>query len=540
MNSSSTLPLPFPGRCVHVQAMIDQQTLLSLGFTVGSGAMAGGLTNAVAIWMLFHPYEEVRVGPLRLHGAISKNKARLARSIGKTVGERLLTPEDLAERLSAPAVREAFAEAVGRMADDLLQREYGSLEQILEGPAGPVLEEFVSALGPNLARRLAEAAETPGFAEGLTAWLERLREEVEAVPVGALLTPTRREAIRRTVDTWATDLAESDGLAHTIRSWVAGRLEVLEQDPRPLGERLPEGIVGPVEQAIGDYLPTAIERLGDLLGDPGVKSAITTALRDAFDGAAREMLLHERLLAKLVVKDSTFERLVSGLAGKGFERVRETLQSDAVRTQLAAAVRGMLLGLLRMPLGERLSRLGPEQRVALTGALGDWALAASRSPAARDSLQRALDHGLDRAGTWTWGQVLGTIPADQLVDAIRNALRSDRGQAWVAQAVTRTARDLTHRPLGRPAHWLGSDAAARIKEGLVTASWGWLRTQIPQVVERLRVPEMVEQKVLGFSMQRMEEIIRNVTQRELRLIVRLGYLLGGIVGLLAFGITRLL
>jgi uncharacterized membrane protein YheB (UPF0754 family) len=46
--------------------------------------------------------------------------------------------------------------------------------------------------------------------------------------------------------------------------------------------------------------------------------------------------------------------------------------------------------------------------------------------------------------------------------------------------------------------------------------------------------------VLGFSTQRMEEIVRNVTQRELDLIVRLGYVLGGLVGVVAFLVNLLL
>jgi uncharacterized membrane protein YheB (UPF0754 family) len=37
----------------------------------------------------------------------------------------------------------------------------------------------------------------------------------------------------------------------------------------------------------------------------------------------------------------------------------------------------------------------------------------------------------------------------------------------------------------------------------------------------------------------MEELIRAVTQRELTLIVRLGYLLGAIVGLAAWGLNAL-
>jgi uncharacterized membrane protein YheB (UPF0754 family) len=38
----------------------------------------------------------------------------------------------------------------------------------------------------------------------------------------------------------------------------------------------------------------------------------------------------------------------------------------------------------------------------------------------------------------------------------------------------------------------------------------------------------------------MEEIIRGVTQRELDLIVKLGYVLGGLVGLVAFAANVLI
>jgi uncharacterized membrane protein YheB (UPF0754 family) len=72
------------------------------------------------------------------------------------------------------------------------------------------------------------------------------------------------------------------------------------------------------------------------------------------------------------------------------------------------------------------------------------------------------------------------------------------------------------------------------------AAWSWLQEQIPRVVEQIRVPEMVEQKVLGFSTQRMEEIVRNVTQRELDLIVRLGYVLGALVGVVAWVVDVLM
>jgi uncharacterized membrane protein YheB (UPF0754 family) len=51
---------------------------------------------------------------------------------------------------------------------------------------------------------------------------------------------------------------------------------------------------------------------------------------------------------------------------------------------------------------------------------------------------------------------------------------------------------------------------------------------------------MVERKVLGFSTQRIEEIIRHVTERELKLIVRLGYVLGAVIGLVTYAARGLL
>ena len=86
---------------------MESSTLLSALITIGVGTFSGGITNAVAIWMLFNPHEPFRFGPFSFQGALPKNKERLAKAIGKTVGQKLLTPEDLAERLSAAPIREA-------------------------------------------------------------------------------------------------------------------------------------------------------------------------------------------------------------------------------------------------------------------------------------------------------------------------------------------------------------------------------------------------------------------------------------------------
>ena len=519
---------------------MDQQTILSGIATILVGAISGGITNAVAIWMLFRPHEPRRLFLFPFHGAIPKNKARLARTIGKTVGERLLTPEDLAARLSTPAIRDAFADAMGRIIDDLLEREHGSLRELLPSRAGEAIQGIVAGIGPRMADRLAAFTETSEFQQLIAGWMERLRRDAGDRQVSGALTPAIRDSILTRVDGWMSTAAEGHELEQTLRGWVAHQLEILEQDPRPLVDRLPPGLLAPVEQAIDEYLPTALDRMSGMLSDPETRATISGALRRAFDGAARQLMLHERIIAKLVVNEQTFDRLLDGIERHGFERFAAAITAPAVRSRLAGALHQAFVGLLQKPLGERLARLGPERRTALIQTLGDWLVIAARSPSTRASVQRAMEKGIDAASQRTWGEVLALIPDDRVAGMIGEALRGEAGRVWVGETISSSATKLLDLPIGRPGQWLGPETSATLRQGITDSAWGWVQAQVPQVVGKLNVPEMVEQKVMGFSTQRMEEIVRTVTERELKLIVRLGYVLGALVGVIAFAINLLL
>ncbi|MBA3554357.1 MAG: DUF445 family protein [Gemmatimonadales bacterium] len=508
--------------------------------TVAVGAVAGGITNAVAIWMLFHPYERRGIGRLAIQGAIPKNKARLARSIGRTVGERLLTPEDLAQRLSAPAVRQAFDTAVGDILDGILERERGPLRDQLPPDLATTVDEAMAGLAPRVAGRVAAWAQSEEFERLATGWMARIRDEVGDRPLGESLTEGRRAALKGNVQSWVSRMAEDDELERTLRGFVERRLEQLSQDDTPLLDRLPPGIIGALEHAITDYLPMALERLSALLADPDARAMVEEALRKAFDNSVRDLLIHERILARLVVTDRTIERLVDGFEQEGFDRFAESLAQPEMKAQVTRAVNDAVVNFLRQPLGERLRRFTPERRDALAGTLGDWLVRVARDLATRDAIARTVDRALDAVERRTWGDVLGAIPPERLAQALAEVLASERGQRWIEESVAQVAARLLARPIGRPADWLGAESGAAIRTGLSAAVWTWLQDQIPRVVEQIRVPEMVEQKVLGFSTQRMEEIVRNVTQRELDLIVRLGYVLGGLVGLVAWGVNALL
>src|SRR5882672_3094755 len=397
--------------------------------TVGVGAISGGITNAVAVWMLFHPYERRGLGPFAIQGAIPKNKGRLAKSIGKTVGERLLTVDDLSRQLGAPGVREAFDRAIAGLLDQALNTPRGALRDELPPALVVELEAALEPLATTLAERLADGVERPELSEA-------------------------------------------------VRRFVATQRERLLRDERPMLDRLPDGLVAAVQQAIADYLPIAVERLGALLGDPKARERIRNGLKRFLDRAIKNLMVHERVMAKLVVTEKRLDRLLDGLEEGGFADLAEVIETPDFRAQMAHALNDAVVRFLRTPLADRLWALGPERLDGVERTASDYILGALRAPETR---------------AWAVARAHDAIALG------RKALAGDAGRERVAEAAHAAVRALLDRPIGRPADLLPPDAVARLRRALSEPLWGWMQRQVPVIVSQLSVQEMVEQKVLGFS-----------------------------------------
>lgn len=78
------------------------ESLLKIFIMIAIGATIGGVTNFLAIKMLFRPHEPKYIGKVKVPftpGLIPKRRDELATSLGKTVVKHLLTPEGMRKRL---------------------------------------------------------------------------------------------------------------------------------------------------------------------------------------------------------------------------------------------------------------------------------------------------------------------------------------------------------------------------------------------------------------------------------------------------------
>lgn len=298
-----------------------------LALDVFLGSVSGGVTSWVAVVMIFRPYERT----FGLHGAVPKNKARLAKTIGKTVGERLLTPADIVDELQRSGLREAIERKLTDVAIDALERDRGPLRALLPPEVVAEIERMIVGAGPDAASAYERYVATDAFEEQVRTFVARSRRDAGPEEAGTELSAERR----------------------------------------------------------------------------------------------------------------------TGIAGKAA---------------------GLAAGLID----------------------------------------------------------------DVIVKWVLRAARSERARSMAVEAVRTGGVALLDRPIGRLGRWLPNDASRRLVATAAPAVWDQVVEKLPALLETVDIPGMVERKVMGFSTQRVEEIVRGVTQRELNLIVQLGYVLGGAIGAAQF------
>ncbi len=501
---------------------------------IAFGAIAGGVTNTVAIWMLFHPYEPPRVfgrWTLRfLQGAIPKNQPRLAAAIGRTVGDRLLTPEDLTRTFANQEFREAFDERLAGFLDGILHTERGSLREILPADVMADLETLLDDAVTHGLAQLDRWIDSPAFEEAMARRTGDLVAAVRDQPIGSVLTPARGAALEAAVGGWLEDAVGSEGFQAAVDDYLARGAGKLLRADRTFEEILPLGLVAAVERGIASYLPIAAERLGGLLEDADARARFEATIHDLLHRFLRDLRFHQRLVARLVVNEETVDRVLDTIEAEGAQRLSEILRDAAVQTAIARSVNEAIVELLRRPVADVLGDAEEPSVVQARATLAGWMVGMARDGETRAFLVEKLRAGLDRAGARTWGEILDRVPPERVTRAAVTALRSESARAALASGVRRLVSRLLDRPIGTPARWLPEDAPARLEAAVGDPLWSWLQSQVPHVVQRIDVARRVEEKVLHFPTEKMEDLVRKVTDRELRMIVKLGYVLGAIIG----------
>lgn len=307
-----------------------------------------------------------------------------------------------------------------------------------------------------------------------------------------------------------------------------------------------------------------------LLTTEGIKRAITQGdleknLADWLDSFVRGWLSDERTLRQLLL--STVPQVFD----------EQGKWSDTVRTPVLLHWRAFVERTLHQnedrTLRDLIAQGGVERVEAAAASLSEVLLTRLRgylhSPQGQQTLQEMI-RGLLGGGGMFGGLVGMFLGDDKIMNKVLpyldELLRSPELSQKVHHFLSQEADKLLDKKVGEVVTWLGreqvdewavalfsklevqslrfideplSQVTAPFRETILTQTIprmaGWmvstLQNNIERIVSRIPVREIVTRQVDGFPMERIEEMVIGISGKEFRMITVLGFILGGVIGL---------
>lgn len=503
------------------------------------GVTAGFLTNAIAIWMLFHPYQPVYIGRVRVMpmGAIPKEIDRIAKRIGETVGKELLTSDDIADTLGSEAFRGRFDQALRDALSSLLERELGPLREMVSPAQAAGLERTLQKLLDKLVQALEIYFQSPDWEERVRTFTRSLSGELRDRPLAALLTPELQEDLSKGARELWSSVRDSPEFARVVAEAADRLVTGILVSEKPLRHYVPSGAVNLGEAVVAQYLPILLERLGEALDHPATRAGLQKTLRRFVDRFLEEQQPWKKIVGRLVITERTLEQTVLAIEQGGVDEIASLLKEPEVQERVANAVNEGVEDLLDRPVNVLLSGVTPERAERFRQLLVDRILYMFRHPTTEEVVLRRLDAALAGAGQRTVGDVLGLLGeeraaelTDRAGDWVIAALRGPRSIAFIHGIAAHQTSWMLSVPIGRPGDYLPGDAVRRAESLLFDPLWGFLQARVPQAVAGLPVAQMVEEKLKSYPISKVEDLIWRVSRRELVLIIYLGGFLGALIG----------
>ncbi|KGX92589.1 membrane protein [Pontibacillus halophilus JSM 076056 = DSM 19796] len=132
--------------------------LIVILIMIAVGALIGGLTNSLAIKMLFRPYRPIYLFGKQLPftpGLIPKRQEELARQLGKMVVEHLLTPDGIKKKFDDPQFQQKMTSYAQEEVEKALTTEK-SLREVLQSTVGLSEEDLRGKLNTFISDRYNE------------------------------------------------------------------------------------------------------------------------------------------------------------------------------------------------------------------------------------------------------------------------------------------------------------------------------------------------------------------------------------------------
>jgi uncharacterized membrane protein YheB (UPF0754 family) len=472
------------------------------------GAIIGYITNWLAIKMLFRPYNEKEF--LGIHipftpGLIPKEKSRIAKSVGETIGVHLLSPEIVTEALASDKMSNQIRTWIEYNINNLKQSD-------------KTIKTFLMSMGDENYNKLLDATE-----KKLTDFIcfqlrtQRFKDKAMDLIENKVLDQYNDDfykVIKEKVELLMEDISSSVEIKEALKNAIDDKINKLEYDQRTLNEIIPDNVVRGFKQYINEHSEDIGNALREMFENPLIKIKIKDSIAE--------------LVFKNVSKVITMFMSPELIAEKIFKAIENYINNPQVDENIALIINASIDKLLQSKISNIASDVSPRINDEDILKVSDFILNYISNKENQGKILDIIEEKMRSSESDIREKLLSFIS-----EKLGDTLGSQELYENISLIVQNIIEMLINKPISSMIENIDKTTIISITNFSKNIFNNFAKSKLPYIVEQINISGVVEDQINSFDVAFAEEIIIEIANKELKAITWLGALLGGIMGILS-------
>jgi uncharacterized membrane protein YheB (UPF0754 family) len=492
----------------------------------------------LAIRMLFRPRKAVKLWGMTIwpQGMIPRHRERLAQTIGNAVGNELVSQETVVNALfETDFFRrkvEGFVESYTR---ELLATPYPSfIEALPAGARAPVLDA-ISALQYRISDYITGILKSEETARQLDRFIDRRVNELLARRLTDTVSDETFEQILGFIENRFRGLVQEPGFETKVRGFVSARLDDLMNSRATLAEMFTPETVSLIKERIDEQVPPVVHHLAEIATSGNTRARIGALIKREVDDYYQQLSFFK----KIFVSRDKIHREVDELVNNTLpRRVEEFLRGEAFEKDAEEFLDTTIDDVLSRPISDIVGQLAPDRLEMIKNQIAERVLALARGAELAKTVSAYLTDALERLRPHTLRALLQHLNPDSaqrlksfLSKGLLEVLSREETARTINNILSAQVERLLVAPIGRLSEQVPEAAIQRTSSALTERITLAARERLPSAIAEFDIGGIVRQKVAGYPVEKLEELVLSVAQQHLKTIELFGAVIGLMIGI---------
>jgi uncharacterized membrane protein YheB (UPF0754 family) len=491
----------------------------------------------LAVRMLFRPHKPVKIFGLTVwpQGMIPRHRERLAQTIGNAVGNELVSQETVVHALFETGFfRRKVESFVGTYTEELLDTNYATFLDALPRPVRAPVLDALAALELRIAEHVAGVLKSEETAEAVTRFIDRRVDEILSQRLSESVSPETFEQVLGFVENRFRGVVIERGFESKVREFVSARVDELARSRATLAEMFTPDTVSVIKERIDGQVPPIVQKLTEIATNKGTRKQIGALIKREVDDYYQQL----NFFKKIFISRERIHGEVDELVNKTLpRRVGEFLSGEAFEHQAEEFLNTTIDDVLARPVNELIGNVAPDRLEIVKEQIAERILSLARSPELASSVSAYATDALQRLSPHSLRALLEHARPDSaeqiksfLSRALMGVLSRDETARTINAILAAQVEKLLVRPIGRVGDLVPEEKVKRAALALAERIESAARERLPHAIAEFDIGGIVREKVSGYPITKLEDLVLSVAKQHLRKIELFGLLIGFFIG----------